>query len=427
MALRAGNDAALLAQTANVLSSAASRHEDAEEPGTVEEPAASPTDAVLLETHGLSAATASSLLPEDAERICGEITADLDHAVRGHATALKTLDKAVRSVERLAHDPQYLQVVDGRLRARLEQTLSQPRRLAELLEDIEERERKVRELLEEITEDQAMVVRSCTALVEAILHDLDEVAHHSRLPKGLGSWSGQQFLSFEVRHRPRGEELERRLAAEIDRMIAALPAGSTGKATTLPDAMPLAKRLVLAALGGRGNIVAKIIKPAQSLETVERESVTVIQKFSGGELLTVSVLLYCTLARMRAAKRDRRVPGGVGTLIMDNPFGKANYGPFISLQRRVAAAHGIQLVYTTGTNDLPALGRFPLVIRLRNGIDLRTRRRYVQIAERYGDAVTRAAERAGGDGITAARLLRRTHTSQAGGETEEASAAGEAV
>ncbi|MFB7211103.1 hypothetical protein [Streptomyces sp. NPDC056255] len=422
---KAGSDAALLTQTANVLSAAVNRHEDAAD--TAEEAAGDLCDAILLETHGLSATTASSLLPEDAERICGDVTANLDHAARGHTAAHRALDKAVRLVERLAQDPQYLQVVDGRLRARLEQNLSQPRRLAELLEDIEDREREVTALLGEMTEDQAMVVRSCTTLVEAVLHDLDEVARHSRLPKGLGSWSDERFLSFEVRHRPRDEELERRLAAEIDRLIAALPTGATGKATALPEAMPLAKRLVLAALGGRGNIVAKIIKPTQNLDTVERESVTVIQKFSGGELLTVSVLLYCTLARMRAAKRDRRIPGGVGTLIMDNPFGKANYGPFIALQRRVAAAHGIQLVYTTGTNDLPALGRFPLIIRLRNGVDLRTRRRYVQITDRYGDAVASAAERAGSDGIAAARLLRRTPASQAETDPAASPGTGEAV
>ncbi|MCX5115396.1 hypothetical protein OOK13_44645 [Streptomyces sp. NBC_00378] len=422
---KAGSDAALLTQTANVLSAAVNRHKDAAD--TAEEAAGDLCDAILLETHGLSATTASSLLPEDAERICGDVTANLDHAARSHTAAHRALDKAVRLVERLAQDPQYLQVVDGRLRARLEQNLSQPRRLAELLEDIEDREREVTALLGEMTEDQAMVVRSCTTLVEAVLHDLDEVARHSRLPKGLGSWSDERFLSFEVRHRPRDEELERRLAAEIDRLIAALPTGATGKATALPEAMPLAKRLVLAALGGRGNIVAKIIKPTQNLDTVERESVTVIQKFSGGELLTVSVLLYCTLARMRAAKRDRRIPGGVGTLIMDNPFGKANYGPFIALQRRVAAAHGIQLVYTTGTNDLPALGRFPLIIRLRNGVDLRTRRRYVQITDRYGDAVASAAERAGSDGIAAARLLRRTPASQAETDPAASPGTGEAV
>ncbi|MFJ2627666.1 hypothetical protein ACIO6T_30770 [Streptomyces sp. NPDC087532] len=425
---KAQSDAALLTQTANVLGAAADRHEDAvDKTGTAENPAGDLTDATLLEDHGLSGTTAGSLLPEDAERICGDVTANLDQAAHSHTAALRALDKTVRLVERLAQDPQYLQVVDGRLRARLEQNVSRPRRLAELLEDIEDREREVTKLLEEITEDQAMVVLSCTTLVESVLHDLDQVAHHSRLPKGLGNWSGERFLSFEVRHRPRGEELERRLAAEIDRLIAALPAGATGKATALPDAMPLAKQMVLAALGGRGNIVAKIIKPTQNLDTVERESVTVIQKFSGGELLTVSVLLYCTLARMRAAKRDRRIPGGVGTLVMDNPFGKANYGPFIALQRRVATAHGIQLVYTTGSNDLPALGRFPLIIRLRNGVDLRTRRRYVQVTDRYGDAVARAAERAGSDGIAAAHLWRRTPASQAETDPGVPPTAGEAV
>ncbi|MEU5980283.1 hypothetical protein [Streptomyces sp. NPDC047315] len=423
---KAASDARLLAQIVSMLSSAADRHEDvAAEAGAGEEPAEDLTDAVLLESHGLSATTAMGLQPADAERVCGDITAAVEHAGREHAVALKALDRAVRAVERLAQDPQYLQVVDGKVRARLEQALSQPRRLAELLEDIEEREREVTALLEEMAGDQAMVVGSCTTLVESVLDDLKEVARHSQLPQGLGSWSGQHFLSFEVRHWPREEELERRLGKEIDSVVAALPAGTGGRASALPEGMALAKRLVLAALGGRGNIVAKIIKPAQNLDAVERESVTGIRRFSGGEKLTVSVLLYCTLARMRAAKRDRRIPGGIGTLIMDNPFGKANYGPFIALQRRVATAQGIQLVYATGINDLPVLGRFPLIIRLRNGLDLRTRRRYVQVTERYGDAVARAAEQAGGEGIAAARLLRRSGTERGG--TEPDSEAGEAV
>ncbi|WP_043224322.1 hypothetical protein [Streptomyces sp. NRRL F-5193] len=423
---RAAGDARLLAQIMSMLGSAAARHEiTADKAGAGEEPARDLTDAVLLESHGLSATTAMSMQPADAERVCGDITAAVEHAGREHTAALKALDRAVRAVERLAQDPQYLQVVDGRVRARLEQALSQPRRLGEFLEDIEDREREVTELLEEMAGDQAMVVGSCITMVKSVLDDLKEVARHSRLPQGLGSWSGRHFLSFEVRHWPREEELERRLGKEIDNMVAALPAGKGDSASALPEAMPLAKRLVLAALGGRGNIVAKIIKPAQNLDSVEQESVTKIRTFSGGEKLTVSVLLYCTLARMRAAQRDRRIPGGIGTLIMDNPFGKANYGPFIALQRRVATAQGIQLVYATGINDLPVLGRFPLIIRLRNGLDLRTRRRYVQVTDRYGDAVARAAEQAGGDGIATARLLRRGNTGQ--DATEPGSEGGEAV
>ncbi|MGY5079231.1 hypothetical protein ACWIGX_19420 [Streptomyces nigrescens] len=365
-------------------------------------------EAMLLERHGLSAVTARSLQPQEAERIKDSITSDVRQANRAHENAKNALRKHVQQVERLALQPEYAPVVDGRLRERLQQDLTTPTRLAALLEDIEERERQVIALLAESAEDQTRVVDACASTVEAVLDSVEEVARHSRLPKNLGNWSDQRFLSLELRHRARGEELARRLSAEVERLIASLPASAAGRASALPEAMVLAKRLVLAALGGHGNIVAKIIKPTQSLDTVERESVTTIQKFSGGELLTVSVLLYCTLARMRAAQRDRRIPGGVGTLVLDNPFGKANYGPFVDLQRRVAGAHGIQLVYTTGTNDLPALGRFPLIIRMRNGVDLRTKRRYVQILERYGDAVADGVARAQADGIASAHLLRRS-------------------
>lgn len=412
----AGGHAAQLRQSASALSAAADNHRSAESTDTVPDLT---IDVILLEQHGLSAVTAPSLQPHDIEQIKDILIGEVTQADRGLERTRNTLRKDLQKVERLAVQPQYLPVVDGRLHDRLQQDLTTPSRLAGLMEDIEERERQVTAMLAESAEDQARVVDACASTVEAVLDSVEEVARHSRLPKNLGSWSNQRFLSLELRQRARGEELARRLTAEVDRLITSLPASAAGKASALPDAMPLAKRLVLAAMGGRGNTIAKIIKPTQNLDTVERESVTEIQKFSGGELLTVSVLLYCTLARMRAAQRDRRIPGGVGTLVLDNPFGKANYGPFVDLQRRVAGAHGIQLVYTTGSNDLPALGRFPLIIRMRNGVDVRTKRRYVQILERYGDAVAAGVTRAQNDGISSAHLLRRTlQTPKTGPETE---------
>ncbi|MEV7817107.1 hypothetical protein AB0P05_41570 [Streptomyces flaveolus] len=401
---QAASNAAQLRQSVSALSAAS----DHPAPGQSTEGATEMTvDALLLEQHGLSAVTAQSLQPHDAEQIKDTLVREVTQADRALERARTALRKDVQKVERLAQQPEYVQIVDGRLRERLQQDLTTPTRLATLLEDIEERERQVVALLAEFAEDQARVVDACTSTVEAVLDSVEEVARHSRLPKNLGSWSSQRFLSLELRQRATGDELARRLSAEVDRLITSLPASAAGRASALPEAIDLAKRLVLAALGGRGNIVAKIIKPTQSLDTVERESVTEIQKFSGGELLTVSVLLYCTLARMRAVQRDRRIPGGVGTLVLDNPFGKANYGPFVDLQRRVATAHGIQLVYTTGSNDLPALSRFPLIIRMRNGVDVRTKRRYIQVLERYGDAVAAGVARAQDDGITSAHLLRR--------------------
>ncbi|WP_073969748.1 hypothetical protein [Streptomyces sp. CB02460] len=400
-----------VARSAQGVKDAAGRHRDTVHDAAPENAGAAQLDAQLLglvEQLQISASSLASVSPEQAEALEEAVTGAVDAAARAHDDARRKLEKSVRKVHSLAQDQTHRDVVEGQLLERLLNDLSHPSRLTELIEEIDLREKVVLGELAELADDQLMVVQTCLALVKTVLDDVQQVAHHSRLPQGLGSWSGLHFLSLEIRHLPDDEVLARRLSTEIDRMTAAVATSTAAKATALPDAMTLTKELVLAALGGRGNVVAKIIKPTQSLDIVQRNSVTQIQKFSGGELLTVSVLLYCTLARLRAAKQGRKASGGVGTLVLDNPFGKANYAPFIGLQRKVAAAHGIQLVYTTGSNDLPALERFPLIIRLRNGIDARTRSQYVQIADRYGDAVSRGMQHAYDDGITSARLHRHS-------------------
>jgi hypothetical protein len=86
---------------------------------------------------------------------------------------------------------------------------------------------------------------------------------------------------------------------------------------------------------------------------------------SGGERLTSMVLLYCTLLRMRVAHRTKPA-GRSSCLILDNPIGVASRSLFLQLQREVAQAMDIQLIYTTGLKDFDALEIFPKLIRLRN-------------------------------------------------------------
>ena len=60
--------------------------------------------------------------------------------------------------------------------------------------------------------------------------------------------------------------------------------------------------------------------------------------------------------------RTGRGRGSVGGLVpLDNPLGKANYLPFLDLQRRVARANGVQLVFLTGIGDLGAVTAFPRI------------------------------------------------------------------
>jgi hypothetical protein len=68
-------------------------------------------------------------------------------------------------------------------------------------------------------------------------------------------------------------------------------------------------------------------------------------------------------------------------LILDNPIGRASRVRFLELQRDVARAMGVQLIYATGVNDHEALRALPNVIRLRNErVDRNTGRRLVEHA-----------------------------------------------
>ncbi|MGW4426643.1 hypothetical protein, partial [Streptosporangium sp. NPDC004631] len=78
-------------------------------------------------------------------------------------------------------------------------------------------------------------------------------------------------------------------------------------------------------------------------------------------------------------------------------------GP-LSLQMNMAAALGVQLIYTTGNMEDRVLATFPLCIRLRNDADQRTGIRHLHIIDRIvGETAPDE------DGITgrvsAARLL----------------------
>ena len=82
--------------------------------------------------------------------------------------------------------------------------------------------------------------------------------------------------------------------------------------------------------------------------------------------MTAAILLYATLAQLRIRGRDERSRDReAGVLLLDNPFGTASKREFVELQLRVARQMGVQLIYTTGVNDLGALDVLPRILRLR--------------------------------------------------------------
>lgn len=79
------------------------------------------------------------------------------------------------------------------------------------------------------------------------------------------------------------------------------------------------------------------------------------------------------------------------------------------MQRAVADALGVQLLYTTGLFDTTALAEFPLVIRLRNDADLRAGLKYISVEEHLRPGLPQpdpSGEAVHGQ-ITATRMYRR--------------------
>ena len=248
---------------------------------------------------------------------------------------------------------------------------------------------QLRERLGELEEHKGVVVTAMVGMVRQALKALHRAQALSELPETLGDWAGRRFL--EVGPRAAVETADAVLRDRCARLVDSLAV----RGTPVPRGHELLWQATSAVVG-EGNWKARVLKPSTTF-AVELVSVERMRKWSGGEKVTISLLLFTMVAKLRATGRGRDLPG-LGALPLDNPLGKANYVVFLDLQRKVAAANGIQLVFLTGVGDLKAVGRFPNVVRLRNA---RSRtREYVSVAERTVSAADPA------DAVDATRLWR---------------------
>ncbi|ROR45354.1 hypothetical protein [Kitasatospora cineracea] len=230
--------------------------------------------------------------------------------------------------------------------------------------------------LAQLERNRSSIVDRLRGLVETSLGTLRAAQRLSRLPEGLGEWSGQEFLRIRFED-PDHAVLVERLGEVIDE---ATRSAVRKNSDLRRDGMSLLLRGVAAAIGPKG-VSVEILKPDAVLRA-ERVSVGQMSDvFSGGQLLTAAIALYCTMAALRANDRGQSQLRHAGTLFLDNPIGRANATYLLELQRAVADALGVQLIYTTGLFDTTALAEFPLVIRLRNDADLRAGLKYISVEE----------------------------------------------
>ncbi|MEU0203098.1 MULTISPECIES: hypothetical protein [unclassified Streptomyces] len=343
--------------------------------------------------------------PEEARQAAAEARRSL----RGCAADLSAAEAAVREASdilvRHANSTRYEQVrTPARQQIRELPASALPEHAQKWADAFAPRLRVLTDELAQLERNRDSIVDRLRGLVESALATLRSAQRLSRLPEGLGEWSGQEFLRIRFEE-PDQATLTERLGEVIDE---ATRAAVKKNSDLRRDGMSLLLRGVAAALQPKG-VAVEILKPDAVLRA---ERVPVGQMgdvFSGGQLLTAAIALYCTMAALRSNDRGRDKHRHAGTLFLDNPIGRANATYLLELQRAVSDALGVQLLYTTGLFDTTALAEFPLVIRMRNDADLRAGLKYISVEEhlRPGLPQQPQAGEAVHSEITATRMYKR--------------------
>ncbi|MFE7071049.1 hypothetical protein ACFU96_13305 [Streptomyces sp. NPDC057620] len=330
-------------------------------------------------------------------------------SLRGCAADLSAAEAAVREASdilvRHANSTRYEQVrTPARQQIRELPASALPEHAQKWADAFAPRLRVLTDELAQLERNRDSIVDRLRGLVESALATLRSAQRLSRLPEGLGEWSGQEFLRIRFEE-PDQATLAERLGEVVDE---ATRAAVKKNSDLRRDGMSLLLRGVAAALQPKG-VAVEILKPDAVLRA---ERVPVGQMgdvFSGGQLLTAAIALYCTMAALRSNDRGRDKHRHAGTLFLDNPIGRANATYLLELQRAVSDALGVQLLYTTGLFDTTALAEFPLVIRLRNDADLRAGLKYISVEEHLRPGLPREVPvgEAAHTEITATRMYKR--------------------
>jgi DNA repair exonuclease SbcCD ATPase subunit len=333
----------------------------------------------------------------------GKVRETLTEAVRLLEDATQQVRRAADALAQHATDERFEKVAAP---VRRQMITTDRERLPDFAEEWEAalrpRFRVLSDELEQLERHRVAITTRLQGMVTYALGRLRAAQKASRLPDGLGDWSGLEFLRIGFTQ-PEEAVLTERLGQVID--DATVASTGTERASGKRDGLSLMLTGVRAALRPRG-VRVDMLKPDAVLRDERVRVAEIGDVFSGGQLLTAAIILYCTMASLRASERGQARRGHAGVLFLDNPIGRASAGYLLELQLAVADKLRVQLVYTTGLFDTNALSVFPLIIRLRNDADLRAGMKYLNVDEEI--RVRLPDQPSDGSGVlTASRLFAR--------------------
>lgn len=338
----------------------------------------------LVRAHGQCQVSAAAPYPGNARGAVldsEEVGALLERTAALVATAAADFDSSVADVKAFAGHSSY-DTIEGAVRRAIidsrphvvgaraaEWSTALTARMATLVSD-----------LENATKHRGNIVRRLSSLAEQAIGTLRMASRLSRLPDSLGDWSGKEFLRIRF-SQPDAATVSLRVGDVVDTVAAQTAGRAPSGRGTAPkrDGMALLLESVHACVPKGFSV--EILKPDSVLrdERVPVENMNDV--LSGGQELTSAIVLYCTLAALRANQRGQMRSRHSGVLFLDNPIGKASASYLLDVQKGVADALGVQLVYTTGLYDDRVLASFPLWVRMRNDADLRAGLKHITVSE----------------------------------------------
>lgn len=354
---------------------------------------------------------------EDAIEQLTTSRARLDAAVALHeerSVVLRAADNVVRNV---ARDERWAAVASPiRERCKTAPPAEIAASAAPWLRDVGIRRKSLADDLATLDRHRDILVAVLEQLCSAQRRLLNEVTACSKLPQSLGGDLAGQPAFKILFDKLSDTEARGRLIARVDDWATRLVADGKTRSLSRDERVRWLAEAVRDTVksGQSGAWRVTVLKPPVDGTVEYRTPDRVAKEYSGGQELTLAVLLYCTLAAVRAKHRT----GGArppGVLLIDNPFGRASNPALIRMQQLLAIQSGVQLVCATGLDDPGVLSAFEgdtgRVVRLRNDRDQRRGLMYLRIAD--SAAAAAVTEAFGGnrtDGTDEARVSASSYT-----------------
>jgi hypothetical protein len=222
--------------------------------------------------------------------------------------------------------------------------------------DLDQRIASNRDRIVGLKETCEQLVHMMDGMSDEILSLLRSIDKVSRLPEdGMGAWNGKSFIRLTM-HTPDETERQVTLRALLTEIVDSRRASSRTALDT--DAASLV-RLIADRLVCDKLIRVRILKPTV-VRTETYEDVEMLRHYSGGEGVTVAILMYLTIVQMRAQhQHSTRRLQDAGFLLLDNPFGKCNREDLVRMHVHLAQQLRVQLIVMTGIRDPIILLSYP--------------------------------------------------------------------